>query len=127
MNKIKINFRQVGFVHHSVVFILGETVPIDEQFDKEKANLEAFAVDKDITITNDKPAATIGVTGNFTDAERRKCEEEIAKLYKQLDDKVSIICVLFCLRTLLTYLYFLISVLMGPHDLCTYCLVSVTF
>uniref|UniRef100_A0A8C2Y201 Kinesin-like protein n=1 Tax=Capra hircus TaxID=9925 RepID=A0A8C2Y201_CAPHI len=69
----------------------GETVPVDEQFDKEKANLEAFAVDKDITITNDKPAATIGVTGNFTDAERRKCEEEIAKLYKQLDDKVSII------------------------------------
>uniref|UniRef100_A0A8D1E912 Kinesin-like protein n=1 Tax=Sus scrofa TaxID=9823 RepID=A0A8D1E912_PIG len=65
----------------------GETVPIDEQFDKEKANLEAFAVDKDITISNDKPAATIGVTGNFTDAERRKCEEEIAKLYKQLDDK----------------------------------------
>uniref|UniRef100_A0A8C0CQP8 Kinesin-like protein n=1 Tax=Balaenoptera musculus TaxID=9771 RepID=A0A8C0CQP8_BALMU len=65
----------------------GETVPIDEQFDKEKANLEAFAVDKDITITNDKPAATIGVTGNFTDSERRKCEEEIAKLYKQLDDK----------------------------------------
>ncbi|EPQ14108.1 Kinesin-1 heavy chain [Myotis brandtii] len=65
----------------------GETVPIDEQFDKEKANLEAFTVDKDIVITNDKPAATIGVTGNFTDAERRKCEEEIAKLYKQLDDK----------------------------------------
>ncbi|XP_020846128.1 kinesin-1 heavy chain isoform X2 [Phascolarctos cinereus] len=65
----------------------GETVPVDERFDKEKANLEAFAVDKDITIINDKPAATIGVTGNFTDAERRKCEEEIAKLYKQLDDK----------------------------------------
>lgn len=65
----------------------GETVPIDEQFDKEKANLEAFTVDKDIVITNDKPAAPIGVTGNFTDAERRKCEEEIAKLYKQLDDK----------------------------------------
>ncbi|KAM5235414.1 kinesin-1 heavy chain [Ctenodactylus gundi] len=65
----------------------GETVPVDEQFDKEKANLEAFAVDKDVTITNDKPAATIGVAGSFTDAERRKCEEEIAKLYKQLDDK----------------------------------------
>uniref|UniRef100_A0A8D0GMA3 Kinesin-like protein n=1 Tax=Sphenodon punctatus TaxID=8508 RepID=A0A8D0GMA3_SPHPU len=65
----------------------GETVPVDEQFDKEKANLEALTVDKDITITNDKPAATIGVTGNFTDAERKKCEEEIAKLYKQLDDK----------------------------------------
>ncbi|XP_037021668.1 kinesin-1 heavy chain isoform X2 [Artibeus jamaicensis] len=65
----------------------GETVPVDEQFDKEKANLEAFAVDKDTAVTNDKPAATIGVTGKFTDAERRKCEEEIAKLYKQLDDK----------------------------------------
>ncbi|KAM9022647.1 kinesin-1 heavy chain isoform 2-T2 [Guaruba guarouba] len=65
----------------------GETVPVDEQFDKEKANLEAFAVDKDITVVNDKPATAIGVTGNFTDAERRKCEEEIAKLYKQLDDK----------------------------------------
>ncbi|XP_062424922.1 kinesin-1 heavy chain isoform X2 [Rhea pennata] len=65
----------------------GETVPVDEQFDKEKANLEAFTVDKDITVINDKPATTIGVTGNFTDAERRKCEEEIAKLYKQLDDK----------------------------------------
>ncbi|XP_027745973.1 kinesin-1 heavy chain isoform X2 [Empidonax traillii] len=65
----------------------GETVPVDEQFDKEKANLEVFAVDKDITVINDKPATTIGVTGNFTDAERRKCEEEIAKLYKQLDDK----------------------------------------
>ncbi|CAM4521696.1 unnamed protein product [Lepidochelys olivacea] len=65
----------------------GETVPVDEQFDKERANLEAFAVDKDVAINNDKPAATIGVTGNFTDAERRKCEEEITKLYKQLDDK----------------------------------------
>ncbi|XP_045676034.1 kinesin-1 heavy chain isoform X3 [Phyllostomus hastatus] len=65
----------------------GETVPVDEQFDKEKANLEAFAVDKDTAIINDKPAATIGVTGKLTDAERRKCEEEIAKLYKQLDDK----------------------------------------
>lgn len=66
-------------------------MPIDEQFDKEKANLEAFTADKDITITNDKPAAAIGVTGSFTDAERRKCEEEIAKLYKQLDDKVDFI------------------------------------
>lgn len=65
----------------------GETVPIDEQFDKEKANLEAFTADKDVAITNDKPAAAIGMAGSFTDAERRKCEEEIAKLYKQLDDK----------------------------------------
>lgn len=57
-------------------------------------------MDKDIVITNDKPAATIGVTGNFTDAERRKCEEEIAKLYKQLDDKVGIVHVLLCCRIL---------------------------
>uniref|UniRef100_A0A098LXK1 Kinesin-like protein n=1 Tax=Hypsiglena sp. JMG-2014 TaxID=1550645 RepID=A0A098LXK1_9SAUR len=65
----------------------GETVPLEEQFDKEKANLEALAVDKDITIINDTPTPTIGVIGNFTDAERRKCEEEMAKVYKQLDDK----------------------------------------
>ncbi|XP_038245470.1 kinesin-1 heavy chain isoform X1 [Dermochelys coriacea] len=64
----------------------GETVPVDEQFDKERANLEAFAMDKDVAINNDKPAPTIGVTGNFTDAERKR-EEEITKLYKQLDDK----------------------------------------
>lgn len=57
-------------------------------------------MDKDIVITNDKPAATIGVTGSFTDAERRKCEEEIAKLYKQLDDKVDIVHVLLCCRIL---------------------------
>lgn len=72
--------------HHFFV-ILGETVPIDEQFDKEKANLEAFTADKDIAISSDKPAAAVGMAGSFTDAERRKCEEEIAKLYKQLDDK----------------------------------------
>ncbi|XP_070583651.1 kinesin-1 heavy chain [Erythrolamprus reginae] len=65
----------------------GETVPLEEQFDKEKANLEALAVDKDSTILNDTPTPTVGVIGNFTDAERRKCEEEMAKVYKQLDDK----------------------------------------
>ncbi|KAG8138836.1 hypothetical protein E2320_001628 [Naja naja] len=65
----------------------GETVPLEEQFDKEKANLEAFAADKDIMVINDTPTPTIGVIGNFTDAERRKCEEEMAKVYKQLDDK----------------------------------------
>lgn len=88
-------------------------MPIDEQFDKEKANLEAFAVDKDITITNDKPAATIGVTGNFTDAERRKCEEEIAKLYKQLDDKVGTVHGRFCCSIIIgiTIFHFLILIL----------------
>lgn len=73
---------------HHFIAISGETVPIDEQFDKEKANLEAFTADKDTAITSDKPAAAVGMAGSFTDAERRKCEEELAKLYKQLDDKV---------------------------------------
>ncbi|XP_063778148.1 kinesin-1 heavy chain [Pseudophryne corroboree] len=61
----------------------GETVPIEEQFDKEKANLDAFVVDN--VVANDKPAVTLAA--NFTDAERRKCEDEVTKLYKQLDDK----------------------------------------
>lgn len=100
-------------------------MPIDEQFDKEKANLEAFAVDKDITITNDKPAATIGVTGNFTDAERRKCEEEIAKLYKQLDDKVDTIRVLFCSRLLLTQVFLFSNFnIISPCDLYTSSFIS---
>lgn len=61
----------------------GESVPIDEQFDKEKANMDAFVVDN--VVANDKPAVTLAA--NFTDAERRKCEDEVTKLYKQLDDK----------------------------------------
>ncbi|XP_026545272.1 kinesin-1 heavy chain-like [Notechis scutatus] len=65
----------------------GETVPLGEQFEKEKVNLEAFAVDKDIAIINDTLTATTGVIGNFGEAERRKYEEEMAKMYKQLDDK----------------------------------------
>lgn len=100
-------------------------MPVDEQFDKEKANLEAFAVDKDITITNDKPAATIGVTGNFTDAERRKCEEEIAKLYKQLDDKVGIVHVPFCFRIYDIDIFIFNFNVTGPGDLYTSSLVSV--
>ncbi|XP_078519469.1 kinesin-1 heavy chain isoform X2 [Lissotriton helveticus] len=63
----------------------GESVPVEEQFDKEKANLEALVVDN--MVINDKPAATTTIGVNFTDAERRKCEEEVSKLYKQLDDK----------------------------------------
>lgn len=55
-------------------------------------------MDKDITIINDTPTPTIGVIGNFTDAERRKCEEEMAKVYKQLDDKV-------CFTSYILYIY----------------------
>uniref|UniRef100_A0A7N8YF90 Kinesin-like protein n=1 Tax=Mastacembelus armatus TaxID=205130 RepID=A0A7N8YF90_9TELE len=56
-----------------------------EQFDKEKANAEVLALDN---ILNDKPASTPNVPGvRLTDVEKDKCEAELAKLYKQLDDK----------------------------------------
>uniref|UniRef100_A0A7N8XW33 Kinesin-like protein n=1 Tax=Mastacembelus armatus TaxID=205130 RepID=A0A7N8XW33_9TELE len=63
----------------------GESVPVEEQFDKEKANAEVLALDN---ILNDKPASTPNVPGvRLTDVEKDKCEAELAKLYKQLDDK----------------------------------------
>lgn len=62
-------------------------MPIDEQYDKEKANAEVLALDN--TINNDKIASTPNIPGvRLTDTERDKCEAELAKLYKQLDDKV---------------------------------------
>lgn len=64
----------------------GESVPVEEQFDKEKANAEVLALDN---IINDKAASTPNVPGvRLTDVEKDKCEAELAKLYKQLDDKV---------------------------------------
>ncbi|KAI5103419.1 kinesin-1 heavy chain, partial [Silurus meridionalis] len=64
----------------------GETVPMDEQYDKEKANAEVLALDN--TMNNDKIASTPNIPGvRLTDTEREKCEAELAKLYKQLDDK----------------------------------------
>ncbi|XP_035284524.1 kinesin-1 heavy chain-like [Anguilla anguilla] len=64
----------------------GESVPVAEQFDKEKANAEFQALDN--VVINEKPASTPGVPGvRLTDAEKDKCEAEITKLYKQLDDK----------------------------------------
>uniref|UniRef100_A0A669CE08 Kinesin-like protein n=1 Tax=Oreochromis niloticus TaxID=8128 RepID=A0A669CE08_ORENI len=63
----------------------GESVPVEEQFDKEKANAEVLALDN---IINDKAASTPNVPGvRLTDVEKDKCEAELAKLYKQLDDK----------------------------------------
>lgn len=62
-------------------------MPVEEQFDKEKANAEVLALDN---ILNDKPASTPNVPGvRLTDVEKDKCEAELAKLYKQLDDKVT--------------------------------------
>ena len=64
----------------------GENVPVEEQFDKEKANAEVLALDN---VINDKPASTPNVPGvRLTDVEKDKCEAELAKLYKQMDDKV---------------------------------------
>uniref|UniRef100_H3CRA6 Kinesin-like protein n=1 Tax=Tetraodon nigroviridis TaxID=99883 RepID=H3CRA6_TETNG len=63
----------------------GESVPVEEQFDKEKANAEVLALDN---IINDKSASTPNMLGiRLTDVEKDKCEAELAKLYKQLDDK----------------------------------------
>uniref|UniRef100_A0AAQ4Q5T9 Kinesin-like protein n=1 Tax=Gasterosteus aculeatus aculeatus TaxID=481459 RepID=A0AAQ4Q5T9_GASAC len=63
----------------------GESVPVEEQFDKEKANAEVQALDN---IINEKQASTPNVPGvRLTDVEKDKCEAEVVKLYKQLDDK----------------------------------------
>ncbi|XP_072522752.1 kinesin-1 heavy chain isoform X3 [Salminus brasiliensis] len=64
----------------------GENVPIEEQYDKEKVSAEVLALDN--TVNNDKIASTPNIPGvRLTDSERDKCEAELAKLYKQLDDK----------------------------------------
>ncbi|XP_041825040.1 kinesin-1 heavy chain-like isoform X3 [Melanotaenia boesemani] len=67
----------------------GESVPVDEQFDKEKAKAEVQALDS--ALNNDKTAPTPVLSTlpgvKLTDAEKEKCEAEMAKLYKQLDDK----------------------------------------
>uniref|UniRef100_A0A8C1FYM5 Kinesin-like protein n=1 Tax=Cyprinus carpio carpio TaxID=630221 RepID=A0A8C1FYM5_CYPCA len=80
---------------HSAVFsanytqlycVLGESVPTEEQYDKEKANADVLALDN--VMNNDKFTSSPSVPGlKLTDAEREKCEAELAKLYKQLDDK----------------------------------------
>lgn len=71
---------------HGKYLSSGESVPVEEQFDKEKANAEVLALDN---ILNDKSASTPNVPGvRLTDVEKEKCEVELAKLYKQLDDKV---------------------------------------
>ncbi|XP_052427015.1 kinesin-1 heavy chain-like isoform X2 [Carassius gibelio] len=64
----------------------GESVPTEEQYDKEKANADVLALDN--VMNNDKFTSSPSMPGlKFTDAERDKCEAELAKLFKQLDDK----------------------------------------
>uniref|UniRef100_A0A8C8LTN7 Kinesin-like protein n=1 Tax=Oncorhynchus tshawytscha TaxID=74940 RepID=A0A8C8LTN7_ONCTS len=65
----------------------GESVPVEEQFDKEKANAEVQALDN--VVNNEKMAPSPNIPGvKLTDAEKEKCEAELSKLYKQLDDKL---------------------------------------
>ncbi|XP_070842136.1 kinesin-1 heavy chain-like [Chaetodon trifascialis] len=67
----------------------GESVPAEEQFDKEKAKAEVQALDT--ALNNDKtptkPALSTLPGAKLTDAEKEKCEAEMARLYKEMDDK----------------------------------------
>uniref|UniRef100_A0A4W5Q6C4 Kinesin-like protein n=1 Tax=Hucho hucho TaxID=62062 RepID=A0A4W5Q6C4_9TELE len=64
----------------------GESVPVEEQFDKEKANAEVQALDN--VVNNEKMTPSPSIPGvKLTDAEKEKCEAELSKLFKQLDDK----------------------------------------
>lgn len=70
--------------------LAGETVPVEEQFDKEKAKAEVQALDS--ALNNDKTAPAPALSTlpgvKLTDAEKEKYEAEMAKLYKEMDDKV---------------------------------------
>ena len=68
-------------------------MPTEEQFDKEKAKAEVQALDA--APNNDKPPPnpalnTLGALPGvpLTGAEKQKYEGEMAKLYKEMDDKV---------------------------------------
>ncbi|MEQ2214791.1 hypothetical protein XENOCAPTIV_020193 [Xenoophorus captivus] len=69
----------------------GEIVPVEEQFDKEKAKAEAVALDA-VLNNNDKaaPKPSLGSLPGvaLTGAEKQKYDTEMAKLYKELDDKL---------------------------------------
>lgn len=70
----------------------GESVPVEEQMDKEKAKAEVHALEA--VPNNDKaPPSTPALSAlpgvsQLTGAEKEKYDSEMAKLYKELDDKV---------------------------------------
>ncbi|MEQ2175274.1 hypothetical protein GOODEAATRI_016474, partial [Goodea atripinnis] len=70
---------------------VGEIVPVEEQFDKEKAKAEVVALDA-VLNNNDKaaPKPSLGSLPGvaLTGAEKEKYDTEMAKLYKELDDKL---------------------------------------
>lgn len=89
-------------------------MPVEEQFDKEKAKAEVQ--DVDAAAANDKPAPTPSLGAlpgvKLTDAEKQKYEAEMAKLYKEMDDKVMLedfylFCPFFCTSFLKHLLIFL--------------------
>lgn len=65
-------------------------MPAEEQFDKEKAKEEVQAIES--TLNSDKAAPKPALSSlpgvKLTDAEKEKYEAEMAKLYKEMDDKV---------------------------------------
>uniref|UniRef100_A0A8C5HLV1 Kinesin-like protein n=1 Tax=Gouania willdenowi TaxID=441366 RepID=A0A8C5HLV1_GOUWI len=67
----------------------GETVPVEEQFDKEKAQEEVQAVESPISSDKPAPKASLGCLpgAQLTESDKHKYGEEMAKLYKELDDK----------------------------------------
>ncbi|XP_076837119.1 kinesin-1 heavy chain-like isoform X2 [Brachyhypopomus gauderio] len=62
----------------------GETVPVEERYDKEKVSVEAVLLDN--AVLSDRSASTPTLPGT-TPPERQTCDAELAKLYKQMDDK----------------------------------------
>lgn len=66
-------------------------MPVDEQFDKEKAKAEVQALDTALNNdkTEPKPALSTLPGVQLTDAEKENYEAKVAKLYKELDDKVN--------------------------------------
>ncbi|XP_037612729.1 kinesin-1 heavy chain-like [Sebastes umbrosus] len=67
----------------------GESVPVEDQFDKEKAKAEVQALDA--APNNDKKASTPALSTlpgvQLTGAEKEKYGADMAKLYKEMDDK----------------------------------------
>ncbi|KAF3836166.1 hypothetical protein F7725_028724, partial [Dissostichus mawsoni] len=68
----------------------GESVPEEDQFDKEKAKAEVQALDSS-ALNNDKAAPTPALSAppgvKLTDAEKVQYGAEMAKMYKEMDDK----------------------------------------
>ncbi|KAM9827293.1 kinesin-1 heavy chain-like [Neosynchiropus ocellatus] len=67
----------------------GESVPVEEQVDKEKAKAAVQAMEAAPTNEKAAPAPALGALPGvkMTDAEKGQFEAEVTKLYKELDDK----------------------------------------